>query len=454
MRLDIHEKFKPLYSPKRYKVFWGGRNGMKTFSFSEALVIKSSQKFLRIICGRQFMESIEVSVKPAIEKQIYRLGFEDEFEITDTRIINKVTGSIFRFKGLARNIMSIKGWEDIDIFWGEEANTISQDAWDLLTKTIRKPGSEIWLSLNRHSRFDPVDKRFLSGDADLSNAVVVKVGWQQNQHLSEEQEAERLHDKKYNPEMYPHIWEGEPKDDIGLIKVLPYVKLLKCVDAHKKLNYTPSGHKHSGLDPADEGNDTNAYACRQSALLQLVREWKVKFLHMTAARADLLNAQNNVLKMYYDSGGLGAGIKSDLSRIKSNPQTGTGPGLKKFIPFLFGGKVKGPNKYFIKHRDLKIKNKDFFDKCNAQAWWNLKLRCENTLKALDGEKINLDKCFFIDSKIDNLEKVLSELSQCVYDDSTGKIKVDKQPDGAPSPNTADAVVMSYADDIKNGLKAK
>ena len=152
---------------------------MKTFSFSEALVIKSSQRFLRIICGRQFMESIEISVKPAIEKQIYRLGLENEYLITDTRITNKITGSVFRFKGLARNIMSIKGWEDVDIFWGEEANTISKDAWDLLTKTIRKPGSEIWLSFNRHSRNDPVDKRFLSKDADKTNCTIVKVGWQE-----------------------------------------------------------------------------------------------------------------------------------------------------------------------------------------------------------------------------------------------------------------------------------
>ena len=426
---------------------------MKTFSFSEALVIKSSQKFLRIICGRQFMESIEISVKPAIEKQIYRLGLENEFLITDTRITNKINGSVFRFKGLARNIMSIKGWEDVDIFWGEEANTISKDAWDLLTKTIRKPGSEIWLSFNRHSRNDPVDKRFLSKDADKENCTIVKVGWQDNQHLSPEQERERQHDLKYEPDLYPHIWDGEPKDDIGKLKVLPYSKLIKCVDAHIKLKYKPTGMGYSGLDVADEGNDTNSYAFRQSALLSFVREWKVRYLHMTASKADLLNKQFNVSNMHYDSGGLGAGIKSDLSRIKQDPNTGGGPGGKKFIPFLFGGKVKGPEKYYIKHKTLKVKNKDFFHRVNAQAWWNLKLRVENTLKALDGEKIDLNTCFFIDSQIDNVDKVLAELSQCVYDDSTGKIKVDKAPDGMDSPNTADSIVLAYANDIKKGLKA-
>lgn len=400
------------------------------------------------------MNTIEDSVKPAIEKQIYRFGMEDEFLIQDTRITHKITGSTFRFKGLDRNILSIKGWEDVDIFWGEEANTITLKALELLTKTIRKPGSEIWFSLNRHSRNDAVDKRFLSRNADLSNSIVVKVGWQDNKHLSEEQEQERLYDLKYNPDRYPHIWDGEPSDDSGKYKVLSYANLLKCVDAHIKLKYKPSGFSYSGLDIADEGNDTNAWAFRRSALLSIVREWKVKFLHMTATKADFLNKINNVSKMHYDAGGLGAGIKSDLSRIKSNPNTGAGPGTKKFIPFLFNGKVKGPEKYYIRHKDLKIKNKDFFHRINSQAWWNIKLRVENTLKALDGEKIDLDKCFFIDSKVENLDKILAELSQCVYDDSTGKIKVDKAPDGAPSPNCADSIILAYANDIKKGLKAK
>ena len=257
------------------------------------------------------------------------------------------------------------------------------------------------------------------------------------------------------PERYPHLWEGEPDDGAGANKVLPYEKLLQCVDAHKmvKVGYKPSGMGYSGLDVADEGNDTNSWAYRQEALLSIVREWQVKHLHLTAQKADFLNGTNNVISMYYDAGGLGAGIKSDLSRIKSNPNTGKGPGVKKFIPFLFNGKVKGPNKYFIKHKQLKIKNKDYFHRVNAQAWWNLRLRVENTIKLLDGEKIDPAKCFFIDGNIENLDEILAELSQCVYDDSSGKIKVDKAPDGAPSPNLADSIVMAFANDIKKGLKA-
>ncbi|MCK5133214.1 MAG: phage terminase large subunit [Candidatus Sabulitectum sp.] len=426
---------------------------MKTWEYSRALVILSSQKRLNIVCGRQFQTSVKQSVKHSIEEQIIHLGLEDEFDIQKEVIVQKVTGSVFEFQGLDRNIMNVKGWDHVDILWIEEAQTMLSDKLEIVLPSIRKAGSEVWFSFNRGKRSDAVDKMFLAKDSDLTEATVVQVSWQDNPNHPAELEIERQRCLKMHPERYPHIWDGEPDDTGGKWKVLSYAKLLKCVDAHIKLNYKPSGMVYSGLDIADEGNDTNCWSKRQGSLLSVAREWKVKYLHMTATKADFLNQESNVISMHYDAGGMGAGIKSDLSRIKHNPNSGLGAQAKRFIPFHFGGKVKGSNKYFIKHKQLKIRNKDYFSKANSQLWWNIKLRVENTIKALDGEKVDLDKCFFIDSSIDNLDKILSELSQCVYDDSSGKIVVDKAPDGADSPNVADSIILAYANDIKKGLKA-
>ena len=426
---------------------------MKTWEFSQALVIKSSQERLNIVCGRQFQTSVSQSVKHSIEEHISRLELGDEFSIQNEKIIQKVTGSVFEFKGLERNITNVKGWDHVDILWIEEAQTMLSGPLEIVLPSIRKAGSEIWFSFNRGKRADAVDKMFLAKGADLTEAVVVQTSWKDNPNHPAELEIERKRCLKMQPERYPHIWDGKPDDTGGKWKVLSYAKLLKCVDAHIKLKYKPSGMVYSGLDIADEGNDTNCWAKRQGALLSIAREWKVKYLHMTASKADFLNQENNVVSMYFDAGGMGAGIKSDLSRIKLNPNSGLGAQAKRFIPFQFGGKVKGPDKYFIKHKQLKIKNKDYFHRANSQLWWNIKLRVENTIKALDGESVNLDKCFFIDSKIDNIDKILSELSQCVYDDSSGKIVVDKAPDGADSPNVADGIILAYAHDIKKGLKA-
>lgn len=429
---------------------------MKTWEFSQALVIKSSQERLNIVCGRQFQTSVSQSVKHSIEEHISRLELDDEFSIQTEKIIQKVSGSVFEFKGLDRNITDVKGWDHVDILWIEEAETMVKEKLEIILPSIRKAGSEIWISFNRKKRDMAMDKKFLAKDISKtlkSESVIVKTHWSDNPNHPDTLEIERLICLETEPERYPHIWDGKPDDTGGKWKVLSYAKLLKCVDAHIKLKYKPSGMVYSGLDIADEGNDTNCWAKRQGALLSIAREWKVKYLHMTASKADFLNQENNVVSMYFDAGGMGAGIKSDLSRIKLNPNSGLGAQAKRFIPFQFGGKVKGPDKYFIKHKQLKIKNKDYFHRANSQLWWNIKLRVENTIKALDGESVNLDKCFFIDSKIDNIDKILSELSQCVYDDSSGKIVVDKAPDGADSPNVADGIILAYAHDIKKGLKA-
>ena len=40
--------FRPLFKPKRYKVFYGGRGGAKSWAFATALVILGSMKPIRV----------------------------------------------------------------------------------------------------------------------------------------------------------------------------------------------------------------------------------------------------------------------------------------------------------------------------------------------------------------------------------------------------------------------
>ena len=54
----------------------------------------------------------------------------------------------------------------------------------------------------------------------------------------------------------------------------------------------------------------------------------------------------------------------------------------------------------------------------------------------------------IDSGIANLSQLKVELSQPTYSKSkSGKLLIDKAPDGTSSPNMADAVMMVFADDL-------
>jgi hypothetical protein len=45
----------PLFEPKRYKVVYGGRGGLKSWGFSDALLIQGTQRFERILCARETM---------------------------------------------------------------------------------------------------------------------------------------------------------------------------------------------------------------------------------------------------------------------------------------------------------------------------------------------------------------------------------------------------------------
>jgi len=405
------------------------------------------------MCGREFQNSISASVKSTIDEIISIYGLNELFASTKTEIIYKPNESKFTFHGMNRNIANIKGWNYVDIFWGEEAETFLPETLKTLFPTLRKSGSEYVFSWNRKRVASAIDQKYLSKDVKLSRAIIRKVNFDENPFHPPEMEEERLDCLRNDPDAYPHVWLGEIDEGSGAYNILKYADLKLCEDAHIKLGWTPSGMRHAGLDVADDGVDTNAYALRRSPLLESVEEWKVKYLWQTANKADLRNRRNGVVKMFYDAGGMGAGMKSELSKIPKNPETNQGPEAKKFIPFLFGGEVKGKDKIYVKAGKVKITNNDFFHRQNAQAAWNLKQRVQRTIMALDGQKVDLDKCFFISSQIDDIDQLLVQMSQPVYDDSSGKIKLDKDPDGIGSPNKWDAVLMAYASDIKKGLKA-
>ena len=206
--MEIIGAFEPLFSPARYKVYYGGRGGAKSWAFARALLLLSLQDKMRILCAREFQVSIADSVHRLLCDQIALLGWDSRFEITKTSIVNN-RGSEFLFKGLRHNAQEIKSLEGVDVCWVEEAQSVSRESWDLLIPTIRKEGSEIWISFNPGSPDDETYKRFVLHPP--SDAVVVKVGWQDNPWLPQTLVREKDYCKAVDPEAYAHIWGGEPR---------------------------------------------------------------------------------------------------------------------------------------------------------------------------------------------------------------------------------------------------
>ena len=448
--------FLPLFDPYQFKAYKSGRGGGKSWQFARALLILSARKKMLIVCAREVMESIADSVHRLLKNQIEALGFSSIFRIFKYSIVCTLTGSEFIFKGLFnhRSAESLKSLEDADILWIEEAQTVSKETVELVFPTIRKPGSEIWMSMNGRYRTDPIYQMFFKG-APPPKSYVGNTSWKDNEHFTEELNAMRLLCKRTQPERYGTIWDGHV-DDAGVqFQVLPYGKLLQCVDAHEKLGVKIEGPKDAGLDVSDTGPDRNAYSYRIGPLLCDSVSWDACLLHKTASRADNLNQQLGVWSMYYDANGCGAGIRSDASRMEKDAETGHAANVGAFLPYKASRSVQGPDRKYIAgvSSGKGISNKEFFRNINAQSWWNLRLRMNNTLAALGGaENIDFSRCLFINSRINKLEELLEQLSQCVYDD-TGLLQVDKNPDDLSSPDRADSVVISFTRDLKRGLTA-
>lgn len=175
-----------LFESARVKVAFGGRGGGKTEGYAQALILLSRSKKLRILCGREFQNSIDESVKQTIEAWITDFGFDDEFIITNKQIIHKKTGSRFFFMGLRYNINKIKSLGRVDICWIEEADKTSKTTLDKLFPTIRGrssheadrggpfgKGPEIWISFNPDLDTDEVYKRYVSDKAKYAPDYVM-----------------------------------------------------------------------------------------------------------------------------------------------------------------------------------------------------------------------------------------------------------------------------------------
>ena len=211
IQADFPHKLAFLGEPHRYKIAYGGRGSGKSWGFARALIAMAMQKPLRILCAREVQRSIKQSVHQLLSDQIQVMGFGEYFEVLENEI-RCVSGSRFSFTGLANNtVESIKSFEGVDICWVEESQTVSKRSWDILIPTIRKPGSEIWVTFNPDLDSDDTYKRFVIDTPE--DAAVVKINWSDNPWFPEVLNKERLHSKATSDD-YDNIWEGDCKSAV------------------------------------------------------------------------------------------------------------------------------------------------------------------------------------------------------------------------------------------------
>lgn len=208
LEIKTPDVFLPLYSPSRYKVLYGGRGGAKSWAIADALIVRAWERPTLILCTRELQKSIKESVHKLISDRIDANGFGGEFEVLNTEIKGR-NGSRFIFAGLRHNITEIKSTEGVDICWVEEAEKVTDGSWRILIPTIRKPGSEIWISFNPNLITDATYQRFVLNPPP--DAWVQKVSWRDNPWFPDVLKREMEYLKAKDDEEYRHIWEGELK---------------------------------------------------------------------------------------------------------------------------------------------------------------------------------------------------------------------------------------------------
>lgn len=238
-------KMASLFDKARYKVYYGGRGAGKSHSAAKALLVLGAKNPIRVLCAREYQTSIKDSVHKLLCDQVILLGLEQFYEITQSSIRGR-NGTEFAFVGLKNNVANVKSYEGIDICWVEEAQTVSRNSWNVLIPTIRKEGSEIWVTFNPELETDETYQRFVVKPPD--NAIVQKINWSDNPWFPDTLALEKDALKSRDPSAYQTVWEGLCRLTVDGAIFANEMQVAELDGRITKVNYDPMKPVHAIFD--------------------------------------------------------------------------------------------------------------------------------------------------------------------------------------------------------------
>lgn len=216
VQLNLPPKLIPVFTRQdvRYRGAYGGRGSAKTRTFAKMTAVVAYQRAMQgesgvILCGREFMNSLEDSsleeIKQAIQSEPWLADF---FDVGEKYVRTKCGRISYIFTGLRHNLDSIKSKARILLAWIDEAESVSETAWRKLLPTVRESGSEIWLTWNPEKKGSATDLRFRQHQDE--SMAIVEMNYSDNPWFPDVLEQERLRDKaRLDDATYRWIWEGD-----------------------------------------------------------------------------------------------------------------------------------------------------------------------------------------------------------------------------------------------------
>lgn len=198
----------------------GGRGGGKSHLIAEVIIELASIGKERVLCCREFQNSISDSARDLLVEKIQNSRFANQWTCLETELRNNATGSKITFMGLARNATAVKSLAGITITWVEEAADISQNSIDLLVPTVTREGnSRLFWTFNPLDDDTPVDLMFRT-DEPPERSIVVGVNSEYNPffYRGKMPGERRSAFNKMSKAKYRHIWRGAiDKNPEGLV---------------------------------------------------------------------------------------------------------------------------------------------------------------------------------------------------------------------------------------------
>lgn len=218
-RIELPPKLIPVFSGEaRYRGAHGGRGSAKTRSFALMTAVRAYM-FAEagvsgvILSAREYMNSLEESSMEEIKQAIRSMPWLDAyFDIGEKYIRTKNKRVSYVFSGLRHNLDSIKSKARILIAWVDEAENVSEIAWQKLAPTVREANSEIWVTWNPEKDGSPTDKRFRK--TPPAESKIVELNYTDNPWFPDVLEQERLGDRdRLDDQTYAWIWDGAYREN-------------------------------------------------------------------------------------------------------------------------------------------------------------------------------------------------------------------------------------------------
>jgi phage terminase large subunit len=326
----VSPKMERFREPWRIKIAHGGRGaGAKSWSAASLLVQKANWNPLRICCFREIQRSLEESSYRLMVDTISRLGYSN-WKITREHL-DSPAGSHIIFRGLAdmRAADQMKSLEGYDIFWLEEASAISKESLTVLLPTLRKPGSELWATLNREAEKDPIIAEYWDSDRTDVLRIELKEGKEDNPWFPDILQSEMEAAYRNNPDEAMHVWGGQPRAQ-GDNAVLSRVAIRQAME-RKAVETEPD---EVGVDVARFGNDNTEIYRRTGAKVIAHKTFSKKDTVFVANVAWDMAGKDRKVVIKVDDTGVGGGVTDNLRRLGAN-----------VVPVNFGGTPKNTRKY-------------------------------------------------------------------------------------------------------------